>query len=222
MHNLPLSQQEETFSQGDPWWTCAGPWLRFNQLLNSDVLSVRLSLEGSERRAAFRPPPDVIDNAILQTLNQIQFPSVQELTKSMYISRATIWQSLTGRLEFVVKHLHWVPHSLTDAQWQIRINRSNELLRLLQSAQANDWQSYITLDESWFYLWTSQKKFEFKRFSNCNSVNSVESHSRYIKSDFCQLGWTAETNCLERRSLLSITQTMAYLVLSYSRHRPWC
>jgi hypothetical protein len=36
----------------------------------------------------------------------------------------------------------------TDAQWQIRTDWSNELPRLLESAQANDWQSFMTLDES--------------------------------------------------------------------------
>jgi hypothetical protein len=61
-------------------------------------------------------------------------------------------------LGFVVKHLHWVPHSLTEAPWQIRIDRSIELLRRLESAQANEWQSIMTLDESWFYLWTSHEK----------------------------------------------------------------
>jgi hypothetical protein len=47
---------------------------------------------------------------------------------------------------------------LTDAQWQIRIDQSNDLLRLLESAQANDWQSFMTLDEFCFYLLTSHKK----------------------------------------------------------------
>jgi hypothetical protein len=61
-------------------------------------------------------------------------------------------------LGFVVKHLHWVPHRLTDAQRQIRIDRSNELIRLLESTQANDWQNFMTLDESWFYLWTIPEK----------------------------------------------------------------
>jgi hypothetical protein len=56
------------------------------------------------------------------------------------------------------QHFYWVPHGLTDAQGQIRIDRSNELLRLLESTQANDCQSFMTLDESWFYLWTSHEK----------------------------------------------------------------
>jgi hypothetical protein len=53
------------------------------------------------------PPPDVIDKAILQALNQIPFASVRELAKSMCISRITVWWRLTGSLGFVVKHLYW-------------------------------------------------------------------------------------------------------------------
>jgi hypothetical protein len=64
-------------------------------------------LEGSERRAAFRPPPDGIDNAILQGLNHTQFALVQKLAKSMCISGKTVWQRLTGSLGFFVKHLPW-------------------------------------------------------------------------------------------------------------------
>jgi hypothetical protein len=60
-------------------------------------------------------------------------------------------------LEFIIEHLHWVPHSLTEAQRQIGIDRSIELLKRLESAQANKWQSIMTLDESWFYLWTSHE-----------------------------------------------------------------
>jgi hypothetical protein len=37
------------------------------------------------------------------------------------------------------------------------INRSIELLRRLESAQANEWQSFMTLNEFWFYLWTSHE-----------------------------------------------------------------
>jgi hypothetical protein len=107
MHNLSLSQQEGTFSPGDSWWTCAGSRIRCNRILDGDLLPWRVSLEGLERRAAFRPPPDVIDNAILQVLNQTPFASVRKLAKSMCISCAIVWWHLTGSLGLFVKHLHW-------------------------------------------------------------------------------------------------------------------
>jgi hypothetical protein len=60
----------------------------------------------------------------------------------------------------------------------------------------------------------------FRHSSLHNPVSSVGSDNRHIEGGFPQLGWTAEMGCLERRSLLSITETMTYLVLCYSRHRP--
>jgi hypothetical protein len=75
------------------------------------------------------PPPDDVDNAIRQALDQTAFASVRELAKATCISTATVWQCLTRSLGFVVKHLHWVPHSLAEAQWQIQIDRSIKLLR---------------------------------------------------------------------------------------------
>jgi histone-lysine N-methyltransferase SETMAR len=75
----------------------------------------------------------------------------------MCISIAMVWRRLTRSLGFIVKHLHWAPHSLIEAQRQIRIDQSIELLRRLESAQANDWQRFMTLDEFWFYLWTSHE-----------------------------------------------------------------
>jgi hypothetical protein len=44
---------------------------------------------------------------------------VRELAKAMCISITIVWRRLTRSLGFVVKHLHWVPHSLTEAQRQI-------------------------------------------------------------------------------------------------------
>jgi hypothetical protein len=52
-------------------------------------------------------PPDVIDSAILQTLNQTPFTSVRKFTKSICISHATAWRRLTGSLGLFVKHLYW-------------------------------------------------------------------------------------------------------------------
>jgi hypothetical protein len=68
------------------------------------------------------PPLDIIDKAILQALDQTPFASVRELAKAMCISTTTVWRRLTRSLGFVVKHLHWIPHGLTEAQWQIRID----------------------------------------------------------------------------------------------------
>jgi hypothetical protein len=107
MLDLSLSQYEGTFSSRNSWWTCAGPRIRCHRILDGDLLPWRISLEGSERRAALRRPADVIENAILQALNQTQFVLVQKLPKSLCVSRTTVWRRLTDSLWLFVKHLHW-------------------------------------------------------------------------------------------------------------------
>jgi hypothetical protein len=129
-HNLSLSQQEWTFIPGHSWLTCASPRIRCNRILDGDLLPSRVSLEGSKRRAAFRAPHDGMDNALLQALNQIPFASVRKLAKSMCISRAIVWRSLTRSLGFVVKHLHW-PRYLLDRCATIYSNRS--IKRIVQT-----------------------------------------------------------------------------------------
>jgi DNA-binding MurR/RpiR family transcriptional regulator len=108
------------------------------QLLGSDAIAYstmtyhlrasRWTAQTEERDSDL--PRDVIDNAILETLDQTPFASMHELAKATCIPRTTVWRRLTESLGFVVKHLHWVPHSLTSAQRQDRIDRSKELLRL--------------------------------------------------------------------------------------------
>jgi hypothetical protein len=83
---------------------------------------------------------------------------VREFAKSICTSRATVWRRLTGSLGFVVKHLHW-PRSPPDRCATTNSNGSvKRIAQTLECAQANDWQSFMTLNESWFYLWTSHEK----------------------------------------------------------------
>jgi hypothetical protein len=74
----------------------------------------RWTIQTEERHSD--PPPDVVDNAILEALDQTPFASIRKLAKATCIPRTTVWRRLTESLGFIVKHLHWVPHSLTDAQ----------------------------------------------------------------------------------------------------------
>jgi hypothetical protein len=101
------------------------------QVLGSDVIAYstvtfylgasRWMAQNDEQHSD--PSLDVIDNAILQVLNQTPFASVRELAKSICISRATVWRSLTESLGFVIKHLHW-PRYPSDRWAMTNSNRS--------------------------------------------------------------------------------------------------
>jgi hypothetical protein len=53
-----------------------------------------------------------------------------------------------GPLDFLSSIYNGIAIRLTDAQWQIQIDWSNELLKLLKSSQTNNWQNSMTLNES--------------------------------------------------------------------------
>jgi hypothetical protein len=60
------------------------------------------------------PPPTIIDDAILEGFDKQPFSSVRELAKLTCIQTTTVYRHLTRSLGFVLKHLRWVPHTLTD------------------------------------------------------------------------------------------------------------
>jgi hypothetical protein len=64
------------------------------------------------------PPPEepatiVIDQAIFDALKHYPFSSIQELDRLICIPTTTVHRHLPQSLDFVVKHLRWVPHTLT-------------------------------------------------------------------------------------------------------------
>jgi hypothetical protein len=98
------------------------------------------------------PPTTIINDAILDALDKQPFSSVKELVKLTCIPTTTVDRHLTRSLGFVVKHLRWVPHTLTDTQQAQRITLSNQLLLEICSIKHQGWHFIITVDESWFYF----------------------------------------------------------------------
>jgi hypothetical protein len=67
------------------------------------------------------PTATVIDKTILDSLEKQSFSSIRELAQLICIPRSTVHRHLTQSLGFVVKHLRWVPHSLTPARKAQRV-----------------------------------------------------------------------------------------------------
>jgi hypothetical protein len=97
--------------------------------------------------AAEEPATIVIGQAILDTLEQYPFSSIQDLARFTCIPTTTIHRHLTQSLGFVVKHLPWVPHTLTPTQKTEPVTLSIGLLRQLRSIEHCGWQFIITLDK---------------------------------------------------------------------------
>jgi hypothetical protein len=59
---------------------------------------------------------DDSDQAILAALEDGPFASVRQLSRLTHVPSKTVCRSLTQSLEFVARHLRWVPHALSDPQ----------------------------------------------------------------------------------------------------------
>jgi hypothetical protein len=89
-----------------------------------------------------------MNQAILDALGQCPFSSIQELDHLTCISTTTVHRHLTQSFGFMVKHLRWVPHTLTPTQETECAILSLEVLRQLRSIEHHGWQFIIPLDES--------------------------------------------------------------------------
>jgi hypothetical protein len=92
------------------------------------------------------PPTTIIYQTILDALEKQPFSSLHELAEFTCIPTTAVPRHLKQLLGFVVRHLHWVPHSLTATQKTERVTLSNISLRQLRSIEHRGWQFFITFD----------------------------------------------------------------------------
>jgi hypothetical protein len=117
---------------------------------------------------------DDSDQAILAALEDSPFASVRQLSRLTHLPSTTVYRRLTQSLGFVVHHLRWVLHALSDAQKGERVNLSRQLLRMLEVQRDRAWHDIVALDESWFYLSTD---YEFVCLSGDENVPERERHT---------------------------------------------
>jgi hypothetical protein len=82
---------------------------------------------------------DDSDQAILATLEDSRFVSVQQLSRLAHLPSTTVDRRPTQSLGFVAHHLRWVPHALSDAQKGERVNLSRRLLRMVEAQRDRAW-----------------------------------------------------------------------------------
>ena len=89
---------------------------------------------------------------VKHALKLYPFSSVRDIARMTNIPKSTVFRILTKQLQFVSKHLRWIPHFLNSSQKLKRVSQSRELLRVLEEARETDYKLFYTGDESWFYL----------------------------------------------------------------------
>jgi hypothetical protein len=60
------------------------------------------------------------DEVIVAALEDQPFRSVRQFTWATHLAVSTAYSHLTQKLEYTVRHLHWVPHTLSAADKLVR------------------------------------------------------------------------------------------------------
>lgn len=108
----------------------------------------RTSLEDDPRSG--RPPTTSgLAEQVQKLLLERPFESVRSMADEFGVSRETIRLTLTRRLHMSKFMIRWVPHTLSAAQKQMRVERAGKILEHLQSPGGRE--KVITGDETWVY-----------------------------------------------------------------------
>jgi hypothetical protein len=98
-----------------------------------------------------RPEDPVIGMKVINFLDLNPFASVRQIATATKIARSTVFDHVKG-WGYTIKHLKWIPHDLTAAMMEQRVELSRKLLLTLRSAGHRGWTQFLTGDESWFWL----------------------------------------------------------------------
>jgi hypothetical protein len=104
---------------------------------------------------------------------------VRQLSRLTDLPSTTAYHRLTQSLGFVARRLRRVPHALSDAQNDERVNLSRRVLRMLDVQRDRAWHDIVTLDESWFYL---SMDYEFVWLPRDEKVPEREQHTIQSKN----------------------------------------
>lgn len=95
----------------------------------------------------------LIDLQIEKALEEMPFHSIRTLSSTLKIPKSTVFDHIKA-MGLVVKHLKFVPHTLSDSQKVERVELSRKLLEVIKQARHQSWAYFLTGDESWFYFST--------------------------------------------------------------------
>jgi hypothetical protein len=83
-----------------------------------------------------------------------------------------VYRRITNSLGFTAYHLQWVPHALSQAQRNQRVELSWQLLRTFLIECDRAWYDLVTFDESWFYLTTDHEFIWLLEGEKCLNENN--------------------------------------------------
>jgi hypothetical protein len=98
-----------------------------------------------------REPDESLAAVIAGKLDADPHFSARKLAQSLEFAVSTICRYLTEVLGMKLRHLHWVPHTLTPAQKLMRAELAQSMLQALVKHKHTNYRFPFTGDESWMF-----------------------------------------------------------------------
>jgi histone-lysine N-methyltransferase SETMAR len=100
---------------------------------------------------AGRPKKSDLAEPVQFLINEFPFISCKCICTKLRIAKTTCLRVLHDDLGLQKFNCRWIPHTLSQEQFQERVDVSEELLRMLQLIGEDHFNTVITGDESWFF-----------------------------------------------------------------------
>ncbi len=106
---------------------------------------------------------------IRTVIQQDRRQTVRQVANRANLSVGTTFRVIKKDLSFKKKCAHWIPHRLTDAQRQQRVDRAHAALHFLGRGPQGQADHIVFCDESWFYAWDPASRRDNRAWLSTNA-----------------------------------------------------
>ena len=194
-------QLHEAFKEQYP--DCAISYSTLTRELRKESWS-ETARSGVEKRG--RPVDEGLSASIKALLSKEPKLNARQIAERLHRPVSSVKYHLTHVLDYRFMKTRWIPHTLTDRQRDARVQDARALLDTLEDAEKNNFNFFVTGDESWFFyespnkgLWMpsgsrasqSQKSTHYAQKNNDNRFGGIYGPLVVETLPLC-MTWTAD------------------------------
>jgi histone-lysine N-methyltransferase SETMAR len=143
------------------------------------ICQVRLGREElSDLEHPGRTPDEGLAGVIAARHEKDRHLSARKLAKSLGISVATVCHYLSDVLGLKLRHMRWIPHTLTDEQKDKRAELAESMLEFLQMHRTNGFRFLFTGDKSWLFYHYDQKQMWCASWEDVEDIERPSHHQK--------------------------------------------
>jgi histone-lysine N-methyltransferase SETMAR len=125
-----------------------------------------------------RTPDEGLALVIAAKHEQDRHLSARQLAKSLGIAVSTVCHYLSNVLGLKLRHMRWVPHTLTVEQKAKRAQLAGSMLSELEMHRASNFHFIYTGDESWLFYHYDQQRMWVASWEDVEEIERPSNHQK--------------------------------------------